>query len=173
MPKPASRALLACCFLAVPPSLAGGDEADARRPGGVERAGPVRKFDITERVGPKYVPSRASVGKPLTAFAAPGEFEPAAFCIRATRDLGSVSTVRAPSSGQVNVSLLSGERLVAEQTGQGGSGQLRGTFVDQGLAPGVYTLQAGLSGSRQAPPSARRQVIVSPDPFDWKAASTK
>jgi hypothetical protein len=82
-------------------------------------------------------------------------------------------TVRAASSGQVKVSLLAGERLVAEGTGQASSGQLRGSFFERGLAPGVYTLQAAFSGAGQVPPSARRQVIVSPDPFDWKSASPK
>src|SRR5512139_3659544 len=38
MPKPAARALLACCFLAVPPTMAGGETSDDRHDaGGFER----------------------------------------------------------------------------------------------------------------------------------------
>jgi len=44
-----------------------------------------------ERIVPGFVPARAAVGKAMTAFATPGEFEPAAFGVTATRDLGSVA----------------------------------------------------------------------------------
>jgi len=45
----------------------------------------------TEPVVPTFVPARATIGKPLTAFATPGEFEPASFCVSARRDLGQVT----------------------------------------------------------------------------------
>ncbi len=51
----------------------------------------VAPVDYTKSVGPSFVPARASVGKPLTAFATPGEFEPATFCVYAGRDLGEVA----------------------------------------------------------------------------------
>ena len=47
--------------------------------------------DYTEPVTPTFTPARSAVGKPLTAFATPGEFEPATFSVVACRDLGRVS----------------------------------------------------------------------------------
>ena len=47
--------------------------------------------DYTHQIVPTFTPSRAAIGKPLTAFATPGEFEPATFCISACKDLGAVS----------------------------------------------------------------------------------
>jgi hypothetical protein len=47
--------------------------------------------DYTERIAPSYIPARAAVGQPLTAFATPGEFEPATFGVAASKDLGSVA----------------------------------------------------------------------------------
>ncbi len=47
--------------------------------------------DYTEEITPSFVPARTTIGKPLTAFATPGEFEPATFCVSARGDLGSVS----------------------------------------------------------------------------------
>jgi len=47
--------------------------------------------DYTEPIVPSFVPARATVGKPLTAFATPGEIEPASFCISAYKDLGAVA----------------------------------------------------------------------------------
>jgi hypothetical protein len=47
--------------------------------------------DYTEQITPAFVPSRAVIGKPLTAFATPGEFEPATFCVSACTELGSVN----------------------------------------------------------------------------------
>lgn len=46
--------------------------------------------DYTEQITPSYVPVRAAVGKPVTAFATPGEFEPASFCVSARVNLGAV-----------------------------------------------------------------------------------
>jgi hypothetical protein len=47
--------------------------------------------DYTEPIVPTFVPARATIGKPLTALATPGEFEPATFCVSARRDLGEVT----------------------------------------------------------------------------------
>ncbi len=47
--------------------------------------------DYTERIMPTFVPLRTAIGKPVTAFATPGEFEPASFCISPRSDLGNVS----------------------------------------------------------------------------------
>ena len=47
--------------------------------------------DYTEPIAPTFVPARAAIGKPLTAFATPGEFEPATFGLSARRDLGEVA----------------------------------------------------------------------------------
>jgi hypothetical protein len=71
------------------------------------------------------------------------------------------------SSGQIKIALLAGERSVKERTGQAGSGPLCGTFPGCQFKPGIYTLQATISALQQAPQTARRQVIVSPDPFGW------
>lgn len=46
--------------------------------------------DYTQQITPAFVPSRALIGDPLTAFATPGEFEPASFCIFSRMDLGAV-----------------------------------------------------------------------------------
>lgn len=46
--------------------------------------------DYTEPIAPTFVPARAAIGKPLTAFATPGEFEPVTFGLLAHRDLGEV-----------------------------------------------------------------------------------
>lgn len=71
------------------------------------------------------------------------------------------------SNGQIAIALLAGKQLVAHETRQVRSGPLRGSFARGELAPGVYTLQATLSAPQQAPRTARRQVIVAPDPFGW------
>lgn len=46
--------------------------------------------DYTEMVTPTFVPPRKAIGKPLTAFATPGEFEPATFCVSSHKELGHV-----------------------------------------------------------------------------------
>ena len=74
----------------------------------------------------------------------------------------------ANTSGTVAITLLAGERRIAEQTRPTTTGTLRGTFETAGFKPGVYTMRAQTSGTPpQAPPTARRQVVVAPDPFDW------
>jgi hypothetical protein len=50
----------------------------------------VFRVDYTEQITPTFVPLRATIGRPLTAFATPGEFEPATFCVAAHADLGAV-----------------------------------------------------------------------------------
>ena len=57
----------------------------------VERGYVVFPADYTEPIVPAYVPARAVIGKPLAAFATPGEFEPATLCVSAQKDLGSVA----------------------------------------------------------------------------------
>jgi hypothetical protein len=47
--------------------------------------------DYTEQIVPTYRPARERIGKPLTAFATPGEFEPATFGIVSRKDLGHVA----------------------------------------------------------------------------------
>ncbi len=47
--------------------------------------------DYTDQIMPTFVPARSIIGKPVTAFAAPGEFEPATFCICPQKDLGHVT----------------------------------------------------------------------------------
>lgn len=74
-------------------------------------------------------------------------------------------TVTAASpAGQVKVQLLRQDLVIAEQTAQAGNGPLHGTFETAKLKPGVYSLQA-VSLSSPAPPPARRQIILAPDPF--------
>ncbi len=67
------------------------------------------------------------------------------------------------AGSQVTIALLDGERTVEEQTVQVDAESLRGTFTGRGLEPGVYTLQAISNATQQ---SARRQVIVAPNPFN-------
>ncbi|HEY5909881.1 MAG TPA: glycoside hydrolase domain-containing protein [Verrucomicrobiae bacterium] len=47
--------------------------------------------DYTEQIVPGFVPDRAAIRKPLTAFVTPGEFEPATVCVSAGVDLGKVN----------------------------------------------------------------------------------
>jgi hypothetical protein len=74
----------------------------------------------------------------------------------------------ATPNGTLVVTLLGDERRIAEQTFPVATRLLRGTFETGGLKPGIYTLQAKISGpAPQTPPTARRQVVVAPDPFSW------
>ncbi|MCY2954477.1 MAG: hypothetical protein NTU53_21310 [Planctomycetota bacterium] len=71
------------------------------------------------------------------------------------------------STGQITVVLLAGDRVIAEQARNAETGLLRGTFDSGKLQPGIYTVRATM-GSPQAPlQTARRQIIVCPDPFAW------
>jgi hypothetical protein len=55
-----------------------------------QKAYVVFPVDFTEQITPPYVPTRSTIGRPVTAFATPGEFEPASFCVSARVDLGAV-----------------------------------------------------------------------------------
>jgi hypothetical protein len=46
--------------------------------------------DYTEQMTPASVPTRSAIGRPVTAFATPDEFEPASVCVSARVDLGAV-----------------------------------------------------------------------------------
>lgn len=48
-------------------------------------------IDYTELVTPTFVPARSMIGKPVTTFATPGEFEPATFCVSSHKELGHVT----------------------------------------------------------------------------------
>ncbi len=50
----------------------------------------VSPVHYTEQITPGFVPLRSAIGKPVTAFATPGEYEPASFCLSARIDLGPV-----------------------------------------------------------------------------------
>jgi len=74
----------------------------------------------------------------------------------------------ANTNGTVAVTLLAGERRIADQTRPTATGTLRGTFETAGFKPGVYTMKAQTSATPpQTPPTAQRQVVVAPDPFGW------
>jgi hypothetical protein len=74
----------------------------------------------------------------------------------------------ANTNGTVAVTLLAGERRIADQTRLTATGTLRGTFETAGFKPGLYTLKAQTSTTpSQTPPTAQRQVVVAPDPFGW------
>lgn len=79
-------------------------------------------------------------------------------------------TVKAASSGgQVKVQLLSPDRLITEQTGKVETGSLHGTFETGKFEPGIYSLRATIDSPPQALPTAQRQIILAPDPFEWLA----
>ena len=71
------------------------------------------------------------------------------------------------SSGQIKIALRSGKRIVAEETRPLGSGSMRGAFEIRRLKAGIYTMEATMDGPQQAPVPAQRQIIISPDPFEW------
>jgi hypothetical protein len=45
---------------------------------------------------------------------------------------------------------------------------LQGEFATRGLPAGVYTLQATIKTAQGAEHTARREVILAPDPFNWQ-----
>jgi hypothetical protein len=69
--------------------------------------------------------------------------------------------------GPIRVTLRRDGRKSAEQTGRIGNRSAQGAFPTQGLRPGIYQLGATLGVSTASPPTAERQVILAPDPFDW------
>jgi len=76
----------------------------------------------------------------------------------------TVST--ASASGEIKIALLTGDRLVEEQTHKAATGPLRGAFESRGLKPGIYTLQARISAPSQVPQTAQRQIILTPNPWE-------
>jgi len=78
-------------------------------------------------------------------------------------------TLRAASaSGQVKVQLLMVDRIIAEQAGTPEAGVLQGEFETRRLRPGIYRLQATGNPGTQGPETAQREIILTPDPFDWR-----
>ncbi len=76
--------------------------------------------------------------------------------------------VRATSTNSpIRVVFLTDNRMIAEHTGRTEGDHLRGVFETRGLKPGIYTLQATVAATPQTPHTARRQLIVAPDPFAW------
>jgi len=72
----------------------------------------------------------------------------------------------ASASGEIRIALLTGDRLVEEQMHKAAAGSLRGAFESRGLKPGIYTLQTRASTPPQAPQTAQRQIILTPDPWE-------
>jgi hypothetical protein len=70
------------------------------------------------------------------------------------------------TDGDIKIALLAGDRLVREQMHKATAGPLRGAVESRGLKCGVYTLQAGTSAPPQAPQTAQRQIILTPDPWE-------
>jgi hypothetical protein len=75
----------------------------------------------------------------------------------------TVSAVSA--TGAINIALLTGDRIVAEQTHKAAAGPLHGAFASRGLPCGIYTLQAKTSVP-QGQQTAQRQIILAPDPWE-------
>lgn len=69
--------------------------------------------DYTEQIVPAYVPARTAIGRALTAFATPGEFEPATFCILAQKELGNVTLELSDFVSSKGRSRISRENVVA------------------------------------------------------------
>ena len=67
--------------------------------------------DYTEQIVPAYVPARTAIGRPLTAFATPGEFEPATFCVSAQRELGHVAVELSDFVGEKGQSRIARENV--------------------------------------------------------------
>jgi hypothetical protein len=70
----------------------------------------------------------------------------------------------ASASGEINISLSAGDRVVAEQKHKA-AGSLRGAFESRGLQSGIYTLRAGIDTPSQALQTAQRQIILASDPW--------
>jgi hypothetical protein len=68
--------------------------------------------------------------------------------------------------GEVKVTLRIGDRLVQEQTRKEAAGPLRGTFDSRGLECGIYTIEAGVDMPNRGLQTARRQILLTPNPWD-------
>ena len=69
----------------------------------------------------------------------------------------------------VRMALLSGDQVVVQQEGRTEGGVLSGTFGSQGLKDGVYLLRAIMSAPPAADQTAERELLLTPNPFDWPA----
>lgn len=79
-------------------------------------------------------------------------------------------TIRATApQAPVRVALMLGRRRVSEQTASIRAGAAQGVFATRGLQPGLYTLEAAATGM-PPPATSRRQVVVAPDPFEWRTS---
>ena len=77
------------------------------------------------------------------------------------------SVTSSASTGQIQVALLAGERVIVEQTRNAETGPLRGTFDSGKLQPGIYTVRATIGSPQSPQQTAQRQIILCPDPFAW------
>jgi hypothetical protein len=78
----------------------------------------------------------------------------------------SVSTTK--SSVRIKIGLLAGDRSISERNSQA-EPVLHGEFESSGLGAGVYSLQATASEPAQASQAVRRQILLTPNPFDWRS----
>jgi hypothetical protein len=76
----------------------------------------------------------------------------------------TVSTTSTP--GDMKITLLTGDRLIAEQTHKVAAGSLHREFESRGLKAGIYTLQARTGTDLQGPQTAKRQIILAPNPWE-------
>jgi hypothetical protein len=76
-----------------------------------------------------------------------------------------------PGIGPIKVQFASGNRIVSEQSAEPKAGLLQGGFETARLKPGIYTLRVFDEFGVPAWQSARQQVILAPDPFDWPTPS--
>jgi hypothetical protein len=75
-------------------------------------------------------------------------------------------TVNAVSAdGEIRIAMLAGDKPVEEQV-QKAARMLRGEFESRGLKPGIYTIEATAGAPSQAHETARRQIILAPDPWE-------
>ena len=78
------------------------------------------------------------------------------------------SVTAALPNGQVQVALRLGTRTIAVQARQSTEEPVVGAFSTRGLASGIYTVQATMKDAGGATRTATRQIILAPDPFDWR-----
>jgi len=79
-------------------------------------------------------------------------------------------TIRTTAAAvRVRIALLAGGQAVRQQEGRTEGGVLSGTFGSQGLKAGVYLLRASLEAPPAERQAAQRELLLTPDPFDWPA----
>ena len=71
----------------------------------------------------------------------------------------------ASASGEIKMTLRLADRIVEEQTRKAAADPLHGAFETRKLKSGVYTLQAETGAPSQSPQTARRQIILAPNPW--------